>query len=573
MADRRKFLTVCASAGLTGTFAEALWKQLHAGEVDAAGESLAYLNSLPITRDAIRAAESLVGVSYTDAEREMMVAVLDSYLKSYRALRDVPLTNKTSPATRFSAILPGRVYKGSRRAAAVPPTSRPAATRPSSNADLAFLNVVQLAELVRTRQVTSTELTNLYLRRLRLYDPQLHCVINYTAERALRQAAQADREIAAGGYRGPLHGIPYGVKDTMAVAGYPTTWGTAAFRDRVIGSTATVVRRLDAAGAVLLAKLSMGELGLSDRWFGGRTMSPWQPEDGAKGSSSGSAAAVAAGLVPFAMGQETMGSIIVPATRNGVTALRPTFGRVSRTGSLILSWTLDKIGPMARSVEDCAVVLEAIAGPGTDHQDPTVESIPYAWDPTRPLASVKVGYYRAAFDAQRTNSESAVLDQLSALGVGLESVDFPDDLPTNALLFVRVEAVAALDEVTRTNGLKVLTEQHEEAWPNFIRSGRFVPAFEYLQANRIRTVLIERMDAVFQNVDVVVAPTQSVLNLTNLTGHPCLVAPSGFTPQGAPLSISFVGKPFGEAELCTVARAWQGSTVWNRMHPQPYATT
>lgn len=559
---------MCVSAGFTNGVAEALWGQLERPVSESAlGE---WQQGGAVTREAVRAAEVIAGVSFSDAERGQMLEILNNNLAAYRLINGVGLPNHVRPAFQFSATLPGQVYPGSTRPAGVPRTSRPSVTRPASDADLAFSSTVELAELLRTRQVTSTALTQLYINRLQRFNPQLRCVITLMHDRAMRQAQEADREIAAGNYRGPLHGIPYGVKDILAVPGYPTTWGVAAFKDRILANTATVVQKLDAAGAVLIAKLSMGELGLSDIWFGGQTMSPWHPGEGATGSSAGSAAAVAAGLVGFAVGSETMGSITVPSSRNAVTGMRPTFGRVSRSGAMISCWTLDRLGPMARSAEDCAVVLEAIAG--ADGRDPTAARVPYAWDPSRPLSSLKVGYLKAAFDEPRAGKvrEAAALDVLARLGVSLVEIEVPTDLPVSALLIVRVEAAAAYDDFVRAGGLSQLKEQHTTAWPNTLRAGRLVPAYEYLQAQRIRSELMQRMHDVFQKVDVFVAPSPAVMVSTNLTGNPCIVAPNGFAEGGIPVSISFVGRPFGEAEVCTVARAFQDATVWNRLHPSGF---
>jgi Asp-tRNA(Asn)/Glu-tRNA(Gln) amidotransferase A subunit family amidase len=570
VADRRSFLAQCASAGFAASVAEALWNRVGA-QADEFAELEVLQDQPRLTRDMVKSAEAIAGVTYSDAERDQMLELLSINLKAYRDVRLVPLQNRVPPAFQFSAMLPGRSYPGSRRATGVSRTSRPAVVRPQEDVELAYLRVVELAELIRTRQVTSTELTRLYLARLQRYNPQLRSVITVTHDRALRQAAEADAQIADGKYIGPLHGIPYGVKDIFSVPGYPTTWGVAAYKDRVLTSTASVVQKLDAAGAVLVAKLSMGEIGLSDIWFGGQTMSPWHPDMGAKGSSAGSASSVAAGMVGFAIGSETMGSIVVPASRNAVTALRPTFGRVSRSGAMIASWTLDKVGPMARGVEDCAVILEAIAGP--DGRDPTVAAVPYAWDATRPLSSVRVGYFKSAFDAPRQGKdrERAALDALSNLGVQLIPVELPTDIPINALLIIRVEAVAAFDEIVRSRGLDRLKEQHETAWPNTLRAGRLVPAYEYLQAQRLRTELMLRLDDVFRSIDVLVAPSPSLMVTTNLTGHPCVVVPNGFAEDGTPVSISLIGRPFAEAETCTVARALQATAMWHRLHPREFS--
>jgi Asp-tRNA(Asn)/Glu-tRNA(Gln) amidotransferase A subunit family amidase len=570
MTDRRTFLSLCTTAGFSLTMAEALWTQAGAMSV-AGGEGPAAQARPRITREMVRAAEAIAGARYSDAERDLMLESLESNLTAYEHIRLVRIPNALPPALQFAPLLPGSTPAGAPRKAGARPHSRPSVRRPATNGDIAYLSVLELAELIRSRQLSSMELTRIYLERLRRHNPQLRCVVNLTPERALQRAAEADRQIAAGRYRGPLHGIPYGVKDILAVPEYPTTWGAAVYRDRVLNQTATVVERLDEAGAVLVAKLALGELGLSDAWFGGRTMNPWRPSVGAAGSSAGSAAAVAAGLVGFAIGAETMGSIVTPATRNGVTGLRPTFGRVSRHGAMTLSWSLDKLGPMARAVEDCAVVLEAIAGP--DGKDPTVARVPYAWDPDRGLAGLRVGYFRAAFEAPHSGKtrDDAALESLRRLGVRPIPVDLPADLPVNSLLIIRVEAAAALDEVARDHGLELLAVQDATGWPNFIRSSRFVPAVDYVQANRIRTMLMQRLEAVFESVDVFIAPSFGVMPITNLTGHPCVVVPNGLTQDGVPASISFIGRLYGEAELCAAAKAWQDATGFHKARPAAFA--
>lgn len=564
--DRRAFLAASLAAGLSPLVADLLW-----GQVAAAGAGVtAGQPRATLTREMIRAAEQLAGLEFTDAERDLMLVNLENNLANYRNIRVVPLPNHVAPALRFSAQLPGRDGQTPRPTASPDAVALPPVTRPRLDADLAFMTATELAVLLRARTVTPTELTRLYLARLERYDPTLRCVVTLTTDRALRAAAEADRRFAAGTPIGPLDGIPYGVKDMVAVPGYPTTWGAAIYRDRILPETATVVERLDAAGAVLLAKLAMGELGLNDSWYGGQTRNPWQPRVGASGSSSGSAVSVAAGLVGFAIGTETMGSIMTPATRNGIAGLRPTFGRVSRHGVMSLSWSLDKVGVMGRHAEDCALVLEAIGGP--DGRDPTVTAPPFRWQSRPALDDIRVGYFRAAFDAPRPGKarDDQALEALRRLGVGLREVRLPTDIPVNSLMIVRVEAAAAFDEFIRSGGLDALVDQGPDGWPNFVRSGRFVPAVEYLQANRMRTLLMERMEAVFDDVDVFVAPTFGVVALTNLTGHPALVVPNGVGEDGLPTSISFIGRPFGENALCALAEAWQQATGWHRRHPLGY---
>ena len=576
MSDRRSFLGLCASAGFSAVVAESLWKSLAAAEAtppptppETAGGRPQEQSAGPITLEMLAGAEALAGYRSTDAERRLMLRTINNNLAAYEALRMVHPANSVAPAMRFSPTLPGRSHSGSRRRQPLP--SPPAIQRPASNSEIAFLSVMELAGLIASRQLTSLELTQIYLDRLKRYDGELKVVVNLTEQRALKQAAAADKEIAAGKYRGPLHGIPYGVKDTLSVPGYPTTWGAAMYRDRVLNTTATVIERLDAAGAVLIAKLAMGELGLNDRWYGGLTVNPWKEGVGARGSSSGSAAGTAAGLVGFAIGADTTGSIVIPASRCGVTAIRPTFGRVSRHGSMVLCWSLDKIGPMARSVEDCAVILEAIAGP--DGKDPTVANVPYAWDPARPVSDLRIGYFKAAFEAESAVHERdlVALEQLRRLGVEPIEIELPTDLPINSMLIVRVEAAASLEQVARSGQLNTLAEQHDGAWPTFIRAGRLVPAVDYLQAMRLRTQLMERMEQIFQKVDLFMTPAFGTIPLTALTGHPAIVVPNGFATDGLPASISFVGKLYGESELCTVARAWQNAAGWHKQHPSAFS--
>jgi Asp-tRNA(Asn)/Glu-tRNA(Gln) amidotransferase A subunit family amidase len=393
--------------------------------------------------------------------------------------------------------------------------------------------------------------------------------VTLTEDLALEQARRADEEIADGLYRGPLHGIPWGAKDLLAVAGYRTTWGSRIYEDQVIDTDATVVKRLEEAGSVLVAKLSMGALAMGDVWFGGQTRNPWNPARGSSGSSAGSAAATAAGLVGFAIGTETLGSIVSPSTRCGVTGLRPTFGRVSRSGAMALSWTMDKIGPICRTVEDCALVLEAIRG--SDGEDPTVIDAPFNWDPEADLASIRIGYLKNAFEGEsRTKTfDLAALEVLRGLGITLVPFELPE-MKAEALGFILdAEAAAAFDEVTRSGKDSLMVRQGPGAWPNIFRRARFIPAVEYIQANRARTRLMGEMAGKMEAVDVFVTPSfgGGVLLVTNLTGHPAVVVPDGFDDRGNPVSISFIGSLFGEAAALRVAKAYQDATEFHLKHP------
>ncbi len=560
--DRRLFLQYCSALGLTGTlFPGVLYAKIEAGE--------------PITPETIACAERIAGLSFTEAQRQMMVEDLTERLKDYEAMRQVPLPNEVIPAFVFDPTLGGEpVPEGTEGVRWEP---RPV-ERPRSDEDLAFMTVAELSYLLKTRQVRSVELTELYLARLKRYDPVLQAVITYTEERAMAQAQQADEELDAGHWRGPLHGVPYGAKDLLAVSGYRTTWGAKPYENQVLDVTAAVIEKLDAAGAVLVAKLTLGALAWGDVWFGGQTKNPWNIEQGSSGSSAGPGAAVAAGLVPFAIGSETLGSIVSPSTRNGVTGHRPTFGAVSRYGAMSLSWTMDKLGPMARSAEDCALVFDAIRG--RDPRDPSTRDMPFPFDPDFDVRQLRVGYLADAFEEDYENREADLqtLQVLRDLDIELKPMRLPDDLPVSPLLLtLEVEAAAAFDELTRTGGVDLMVRQGRNTWPHVFRLARFVPAVEFLQANRIRTLLMQRMAEVFREVDVFVSPTYGggALRITNLTGHPCVCVPNAFhslkdnplSPRRRPGSITFIGGLYRDAEVLMLAHAYQRVTDFHRRRP------
>jgi Asp-tRNA(Asn)/Glu-tRNA(Gln) amidotransferase A subunit family amidase len=471
------------------------------------------------------------------------------------------------PAIQFDPMLPGR---------ALPSETRPfrftrhvGLRRPMDAGALAFMPVTQLSELIRTRQLSSTELTTLYLDRLERHGPTLEAVITLMGDQALEHAARADREIAEGAYRGPLHGIPWGAKDLLAAEGFRTTWGAAPYQDQVIGEDATVVSRLEDAGAILVAKLTLGALASGDYWYGGRTRNPWNLEQGSSGSSAGSAATTAAGLVGFAIGSETLGSIVSPSTRCGVTGLRPTYGRVSRSGAMALSWSMDKLGPIARSVEDCALVFNAIHG--ADGRDPTARTAPFNWDSQRPLSDLRVGYFRRGFQSSvATAHDGAALQTLRSLGVMPTPIDLPADYPLNALrIILRAEAAAAFDELTLSGRDDLLVRQTQRSWPTSFRVAHMTPAVEYIQANRVRTMLMGALETALEGIDVFITPTRApdVSLMTNLTGHPAVVVPSGFAEDGTPVSTVFIGQLWADAETLRVAKAWQDATDFHTRRP------
>ena len=522
------------------------------------------------TTHTLKAGEKIIGIEFTDSERKMMLNDVKSSRSDYDKIREMDLSNETAPSLLFNPFVPGMQYDFEE---GQPKFYFPDVSEfevPENLEGLAFYPVAFLSQLIKTRKITSVQLTEMYLGRLKKYGPKLECVVTLTEELALEQARKADAEIAAGHYRGPLHGIPWGAKDLLATKGIKTTWGAMPYKGQVIDKDATVVKKLEEAGAVLVAKLTMGALAMGDVWFGGKTKNPWDLEQGSSGSSAGSAAATSAGLVGFAIGTETWGSILSPATRCGVTGLRPTFGRVSRYGAMALSWSMDKIGPICRTVDDCALVFDVIRGP--DNQDLSVVDLPFNWDPDLNINKLRIGYLKKEFegDYKRKEYDQAVLEKIKELGVELIPLELPD-LPVSSLSFIlNAEAAAAFDELTRSNEDDLLVRQTQGSWPNIFRQSRFIPAVEYIQANRIRSILMKSMAEKLKDIDVYIAPygRGDNLLLTNLTGHPAVVVPNGFDDKGRPVSITFIGKLYKENEVLAVARAYQEATDFHKKHPE-----
>ena len=532
-----------------------------------------------ITKEQVEAGLRLLGLEFQDSEVEQMLRRVNSSLSSFEAVRRIPVPYGTEPAFTFRPGLPDRIpQKGPARFETTFARSRPA--KPAGELEeLAFLRVSELAPLVRSRAVSSTDLTRMYLARLKKYSPRLLSVVNLTEELALKQAAQADAEIKRGHYRGPLHGIPFGVKDLFDTEGIPTTWGAEPFENRVPAANATCVDRLYQAGAVLVAKLSMGALAMGDLWFKGRTLSPWptaaakekgEYDRGSSGSSAGSAASTAAGLVGFSLGTETLGSIVSPSTACGTVGLRPTYGRVSRHGAMALSWTMDKIGPICRGVEDCALVLNAIHGP--DGHDRSVAADPFHWEPRRPLAGLRVGVLKdfERLEGDQKKIYDQALSDLKKAGVALTPVEYREEL-TGIRFLLDAEGAAAFDDITRDGQVRTLRGQGPGDWPNTFRSSRLVPAVEYIRAQRIRTMLVEKFVTFMADWDVLVlAPNNGLLTTTNLTGNPQVVMKCGYL-NGIPRSLSFLGRIYDEGSPLRVALAYEQATEWHKMNPTLFA--
>lgn len=531
------------------------------GTVPAAGAPAA------VSNDAAAAA-ALMGLTFTPAEVDSMMDGLQAQRKNYEHLREVPLENNVQSAMMFNPLphsfTPDRTVK--------PFTFHdPETVSLPKNRDLiAYYTIPELAKLIKSKQITSEELTRLYIARIRKYGPRLSCVVTITEDLAIEQARKADREIASGIYKGPLHGIPYGLKDMFAVKGYPTTWGSPIYKDRVIQYDAGVYERLRNAGAVLVAKLSMGELAWGDVWFGGQTKNPWKMDEGSSGSSAGPASALAAGLVAFSIGSETWGSIISPSATCGVTGLRPTYGRVTRDGAMVLAPSMDKIGPICRTAEDCAIVLNTIKG--IDPLDQSTANYNFNYDPAYAVTRYYVGYVKGDFDTMSQNkaiydSTFAVLDRM---GISLMPIRMPKRPLNDLSIILSVEAGATFDELTRNGEDDQMVRQIKDAWPNVLRLSRFIPAVEFQQANRIRFLLVKDMEAIMNKVDILILPAfeGDYSLLTNLTGHPCITIPNGFTPDGKPTSICFVGRLYREGDLLNFVQHYQDVTDWHRRHPK-----
>ncbi len=630
--DRRGFLAACSRAGIASPLLPGILYTLAAqAQAPAANVAPGKPAPLPkITPEMIDQAAALAGIApFTAAQTQMMLDGLNEQRGGYDQIRSLHLPNSVAPAYVFHPLPAAKAISND---CAKLPTAAGERTipifddgdvaPPARVEDLAFATISEIAPLLRTRKITALALTKMYLDRLKRYDAKLHFVVNLTEERAIAQAKAADAEIAAGKYRGPLHGIPWGAKDLLAVKGYPTTWGAGGFEHQVIDEDATVVQRLDAAGAILVAKLTLGALAMGDVWFGGRTRNPWNPHQGSSGSSAGPASAVAAGCVGFAVGSETLGSISSPSTRCGCTGLRPTFGFVPRTGAMALSWTMDKLGPIARSAEDCAIVLEAIHGP--DGKDTSVAPVPFRAFVPGDLKSLRIGYLKSQFEpvpaftpeeakpdetaAQKASREKrntegpasharraydqrfdlAALDKLRAMGVNLIPVELPHFHYGAITPLLTVEAAAAFDDLTLSGRDALLTAQSAEDWPNLFRVARFYPAVEYIQANRARTIVIEKISALFKNIDIIVTPTTGLqLVVTNLTGHPACIVPNGLrgadAPHppavddgesddiggpGTPVSLTFLAGHYQDAKLAAFASAYQRAAGFLKLYPR-----
>lgn len=515
-----------------------------------------------------QAAEHLFDLSFTDQEHDSLVEGLRQHLQFFKTLHQYHVPNETAPAYYFD---PRPVGFKMPTQQVINQWNLPENVQvPENKAELAFYSVPQLASLIKARKITSVELTKLYLSRLKQYGDTLHCLITLMEDDAMKAAQKADEELAAGHYRGPLQGIPFGVKDLMAVKGHKTTWGAGPYQDQDIEHTATVVKRLKDAGAVLVAKLSMGALAMGDVWYGGKTRNPWDLEQGSSGSSAGSAAATSAGLVGFTLGTETWGSIISPSHRCGVTGLRPTFGRVPKTYAMALSWTMDKIGPICRSALGDAMVLDVIRG--ADGMDRSVVDAPFNWPVHKNLSDLKVAYAKDLFEEDYPGkaNDSLTLETLRQMGVKLTPIAFPKKQPVMAMsVILDAEAGAAFDELTRSNADEQLVRQTQDAWPNIFRAARFIPAVEYINANRIRRDLMRSMDSLMKNYDVVITPAlrgdQPLI--TNLTGQPAIGVPNGFDDEKHPTSIVFLGNLYDEASILHLANAYQEKTSWDEKHP------
>lgn len=507
-------------------------------------------------------------LDFTTAEADSMLGTVEGFYRTYKAMHRTMPANDLALPFAFQPAPYGTPIPNAQKKIDWP---LPQTYLPANKSELAFYSIPQLASLIKNKRISSQELTRFFLDRLKKFGDTLESVITLTEELALREAKTADDEIRKGLYRGPLHGIPYGLKDLFAVKGYKTTWGTTPYKDQVIDEDAYVYKKLKAAGAVLCAKLSLGALAYNNKWFGGETRNPWDLTLGSSGSSAGSAASVVAGLLPFTIGTETLGSIISPSTRCGATGLRPTFGTVSRSGAMVLCWSLDKVGPICRSAEDDAIVYYYIKG--TDGKDAGAVDHAFNYNPKGDIKKLRVAYAENYFRRLSKDApEWKVLDTYRALGVVPVPVQFPDSGVYNFNMVgvvLNAESAAAFDELTRSNRDELIERQDKAFWPNSFRASRFIPAVEYINANRYRSALCKQVQDFMKNYDVVITPTfsGSQLSITNLTGNPALCMPIGFNQRGLPQSITLLGNLYDEASILLAAKAYQEKTAHHKKHP------
>lgn len=529
-------------------------------------------NKNSFSKRDVKKSEKLIGLHFANKQIDTLYPYLQRNRSGFDSLRKYPLDNGVFPAVRFDPTPFGFQMPEQQEGTQWNIPDHVEVPEPYDL--LAFYTIPQLASLIKNQKITSTELTKFFLARLKKYQPVLQCSITITDSLALEQAKRADKEIQNGNYRGILHGIPYGTKDLMAVPGYPTTWGAAPYKDQIIDETATVIQKLEDAGAVLVAKLVSGALARGDVWFDGKTKNPWDTTQGASGSSAGSGSATSAGLVPFALGTETLGSITSPSTRNGVTGLRPTYGRVSRHGVMSLSWSMDKVGPLGRNAEDCAIVFEAIQG--EDKNDLTTVDLPFGVDWSKDIKNLRVAYLQKDIEKDTTESGNNLrnaLKSLKEMGIDPTPVEMPEAVPYRGFdIILRAEAGAFFDELVRSGEVDSMVEQDQRSRANSLRQSRFIPAVEYIQANRQRQVLIQKMQDLMKNYDVLISPTfgNDQLLATNLTGHPVIAVPTGLDDENHPTSMTFVGNLYDEASILLLAKAFQDNTAFDELHPPGY---
>jgi Asp-tRNA(Asn)/Glu-tRNA(Gln) amidotransferase A subunit family amidase len=520
----------------------------------------------------VKIGQRLYGLDFSDQHIDTMRTYLERNLRGYDSLRHYSLPSETFPAMVFDHHPRG--YELPEIKDNIKIDSIHEVALPEDRNEIAFYTIPQLASLIQSKQISSLELTELYLERLKKHNPTLQCAITITEELAISQAKRADEEIANGDYRGLLHGIPYGTKDLMAVKGYKTTWGAMPYKDQIIDHTATVIKKLEEAGAVLIAKLSSGALARGDVWFDGETKSPWDTLQGASGSSAGSGSATAAGLVGFSLGTETLGSITSPSTRNGVSGLRPTYGRVSRDGVMSLSWSMDKVGPICRSAEDCAIVFDVIRG--KDELDATTQDVGFSYTPDIDLTKLKVAFLQKAINDDTSKMKSNLLlalDVLDSIGIIGDSIALPTEYPYDGFdIILRAEAGAMFDEIVRDKRVNTMVQQSKRSRANSLRQSRFIPAVEYLQANRYRRLLIEEINELFDDYDIIISPTfgGKQLLITNLTGHPVVTVPTGLDEEGHPTSITFVGNLYQEGVILSIANSFQKATNYHLKKPEMF---